>query len=237
MDQGFVLFGHAHLATLMVIAGATSAAVAAVRHLGSRGARLVRWAMAAALAGAHVTEQLVAWRQGWYAPELLPLQLCDIAALLSVCGLLSLDRRAIEPAYFFALSGTLPALLTPELDVTFPHFRFVVYFVQHGLTVMAPLVLVLGLGLRPGRGGWLRAFLLVNAFALLAAAANAALGTNFMYLCRKPAGSTPFDLFGPWPAYLVVLELLVIVLFRVLQPGPARTLRPFRACPAEVERA
>jgi hypothetical integral membrane protein (TIGR02206 family) len=223
MAQSFVLFGHAHLTTLATIAAMTLAGVtAARRHRPSR-VLLLRWAVAAALAGAHVAEQLVAWRQGWYAPDLLPLQLCDIAAMLAVYGLLTLDRRAIEPLYFFALAGTLPALVTPELDVTFPHFRFVIYFVQHGLTVMAPVVLVFGLGLRPSRGAWLRAVFLVNTCAAVAALANAALGTNFMYLRSKPAGATPFDYFGPWPGYLFALELLVIVIFRALQlSAPAR---------------
>jgi len=38
-----------------------------------------------------------------------------------------------------------------------------------------------------------------------------------MYLGHKPKGPTPFDWFGPWPGYLVVLEVLVIVLFRLLE--------------------
>jgi hypothetical integral membrane protein (TIGR02206 family) len=164
-----------------------------------------------------VAESLVAWWQGWYELQMLPLQLCDLAAMLAVYGLLTLDRRAIEPLYFFALSGTLPALLTPELDVRFPHFRFVVYFVEHGLTVVAPILLVAGVGIVPTRRAWLRAFLQLHALAGIAALANLVLGTNFMYLRNKPAGPTPFDLFGPWPVYLLVLELLVLVVFGLLQ--------------------
>ncbi len=219
----FSLFGSDHLAALVGVAIAGVLCVVLARHGGARRGRGIRWLVAAALATAHATEYLVAAWQGWYVRDMLPLQLCDVAAMLAVWGLLTRDRRAIEPLYFFALSGTLPALLTPELDVTFPHLRFVVYFVEHGLTVVAPLLLVVGLGCRPRPGAWRRAVLQVNALAALAALVNLALGTNFLYLSRKPVGPTPFDLFGPWPNYLLVLEVLVLVVFRLLQAAADAT--------------
>ncbi len=213
----FSLFGRDHLAALVSVALVGVLCCAAARRGGESHARGTRWLVAAALAAAHATEGVVAGWQGWYVRDMLPLQLCDVAAMLAVWGLLTLERRAIETLYFFALAGTLPALLTPELDVTFPDLRFVVYFVEHGLTVVAPLALVAGLGLRPRRGAWRRAVLQVNALAAVASLANRALGTNFLYLSRKPVGPTPFDLFGPWPNYLIVLEILVLVVFRLLQ--------------------
>ena len=225
------LFGPDHLAALVAVGITASSASSWPGSQATRCSRGIRWLVAATLAAAHATEYLVAWWQGWYVRDMLPLQLCDVAAMLAVWGLLTLDRRAIEPLYFFALSGTLPALLTPELDVTFPQLRFVVYFVEHGLTVVAPLLLVAGLGCHPGPGAWRRAVLQVNALAAVAALANLALGTNFLYLSRKPVGPTPFDLFGPWPNYLLVLEVLVLVVFRLLQTvadAPARP-RPARA--------
>jgi hypothetical integral membrane protein (TIGR02206 family) len=217
MESAFRLFGPDHLTALVAIAWIAVASIAIGRRGGATWGRATRWLVAGALASAHLAEALVALWQGWYERQMLPLQLCDLAAMLAVYGLLSLDRRAIEPLYFFALSGTLPALLTPELDVGFPHFRFVVYFVEHGLTVVAPILLVAGLGIRPTRRAWLRAFLQLHVLAGVAALANLGLGTNFMYLRSKPAGPTPFDLFGPWPAYLLVLELLVFAVFGLLQ--------------------
>ncbi len=141
----------------------------------------------------------------------------NLAAAFGVYALLTRDSRAAGPAWFFALSGTLPALITPELNVTFPHVRFVVYFLEHGLTVITPLVLVLGLGIVPRAGAWFRAVLVLNAFAVLDGILNYALGTNFMYLSHKPYGHTPYEWFPAWPGYIAVLEVLVLVLFRILQ--------------------
>ncbi len=228
MEPAFQPFGRDHLLTLAAVAVAGLAALRAARRAGPSDARALRFLLAGALAGAHVAEAAVAAWQGWYVRAMLPLQLCDLAAALAVWGLVTLDRRAVEPLYYFALSATLPALFATELDVGFPHFRYVVYFVEHGLTVIAAVVLVGGLGRRPGPGAWWRAFLQLNALALVAAALNLAPRTNFLYLREKPAGATPFDWFGPWPLYLVVLELLVLSLFRLLDlalgrpPGPAQ---------------
>jgi hypothetical integral membrane protein (TIGR02206 family) len=224
--DGFSLFGPDHLAALAAVGVAGLLCIVAARRGGARWRRGTGRLVALTLAAAHATEYVVAWWQGWYTRDMLPLQLCDVAALLAVWALLTEDRRAIEPLYFFALSGTLPALVTPELDVGFPELRFVVYFAEHGLTVVAPLLLVIGLGHRPRPGAWRRAVVQVNSLAAAAALANHALGTNFLYLSGKPAGPTPFDLFGPWPYYVLVLEVLVLVVFRLLQAIADLTLAP-----------
>jgi len=223
VEDGFQLFGLDHLIAIAATGGASAASVAVARHAGDRWRRALRWAVATVLAAAHLTEAVVAGWQGWYGRQMLPLQLCDLAAMLAVYALLTLDRRAVELLYFFALSATLPAVLAPELDVSLPHFRFVVYFVEHGLTVVAPILLVVGMGIRPAERAWRRAFWTLQALACLAGLANLALGTNFMYLRRKPVGTTPFDLFGPWPVYLLVLELLALVVFRLLQAASGLT--------------
>lgn len=217
MTNDFSLFGPAHLQTLGLLALGGMAAVVTARRGGGETRRRLRVGLAFALVACHLTEYSVALFQGWYRIQMLPLEMCDLAAAFGVYALLTRDPRAAGPAWFFALSGTLPALVTPELNVTFPHVRFVVYFIEHGLTVITPLVLVIGLGLVPPRGAWFRAFLVLNAFAALDGMLNLVLGTNFMYLSHKPYGPTPYDWFPPWPAYIGVLEALVLVLFRILQ--------------------
>lgn len=213
----FVLLGPDHVAALVLTALAAGALVAACRGGDDAARRGVRRALAAGLLAGMAAEPVGAALGGWFDRQLLPLHLCDVAVVLSVWSLLRLDRRSVEPLYFFALSGTLPALLTPELPTGFPSFRFLIYFVPHGLVVISTAVLVGGLDLWPRAGAWLRAFALLNVYAACIGVVNWALGTNFLYLAKKPTGPTPFDWFGPWPWYILSLEVGFLLVFGLLE--------------------
>jgi hypothetical integral membrane protein (TIGR02206 family) len=237
VESGFQLFGRDHQAILAVTALVALTTHLAVRRTRAQGARWIRWSLAGTLAAAHLSEAAVGLWRGTYRLDMLPFQLCDVAAMLAVYALLSLDRRAIEPLYFFALAGTLPGIITPEIEGGFSDFTFDVYFIEHGLTILAALVLVASMRVHLRSGAWLRAFLLINVLALAVTPINLALGTNFMYLMHKPAGPTPYDWFGPWPGYIAVLEVVVMLIFWSLDAMLPRTessavraegKRPFR---------
>jgi hypothetical integral membrane protein (TIGR02206 family) len=198
---------------------ATLAAVGAVRRglLSPRCSRLLRVGLATLLVALYAVEDAVAWREGWLTLQiLLPCQLCDLARLLAVGGLLLLDRRLVEPLYFFALAGTVPGLLTPDVTEAFPPSRYLLLFVPHGLTVLAACVLVWGFRLVPPHGAWWRSWLLLNACALVAGLLNRALGTNFFFLAAKPPSPSPLDWFGPWPFYIATLEAVSLCVFFAL---------------------
>ncbi len=51
--------------------------------------------------------------------NLLPMHLCDWAAVAAIFTLLRPNQKSYELAYFWTLSGTLQATLTPELATAF----------------------------------------------------------------------------------------------------------------------
>jgi len=228
----FVLFGGQHLAALTAIAVTTLASVVTVRRdPRSRAIRILRFGMAALLLGLFAVEDAVAWREGWLTLQvLLPLHLCDLARLLAVGGLLVLDRRLVEPLYFFTFAGTVPALLTPDVTEAFPASHFLLFFVPHGLTVLVACLLVWGFRVVPSRGAWWRCWVLLNAYAPVAGVLNWTLGTNFLYLAAKPPSPSPFDWFGPWPWYILTLEAATLGLFLLLDL-PLRAPRATRPGP------
>jgi uncharacterized membrane protein YwaF len=91
--------------------------------------------------------------------------------------------------------------------------------------VVAAAVVVLGLGRRPRPGAAWRAFGVTLAYAAVVGIVNQALGTNFLYLCRKPIEPTLLDAFGPWPVYLVTVALFALGLFHLMAWPLRRSVR------------
>ncbi len=146
----------------------------------------------------------------------LPLHYCDVAA---VCGGLALWRPRpllCEIAYFFGLAGTLQGLITPNLEADFPAVGYFFFFLWHGGVVAAALHLVLGLRFQPRAGAPGRMVLFTAAYALLAGAVNAALGTNYGFVCEPPPVASLIDHLGPWPWYLAALLAVAALLYTLL---------------------
>lgn len=209
-------FGSAHLLALASTFALALAVVLLVRAR-PRLATPARLLLAATIVLLVALELAVAAREGWLTwRTLLPLELCDAAMVLAVLTLLRPGRRAAEVVYFWAGSGSLLAMLTPELPWNFPRWEFVVFFGLHGLVLVAAALLVFGLGLRPGPGAPWRALGITAGWAALVGLVNLALGTNFMYLRHKPTVATPLDWMGPWPVYIATGALVALALFHLL---------------------
>ena len=54
-------------------------------------------------------------------------------------ALLRRNQILYEIGYFWGIVGTLNAVLTPQLDLGFPHYRFFQYFIVHGGIVVGVL--------------------------------------------------------------------------------------------------
>jgi len=212
----FEPFGAAHLGAL-VLTGVTGAGLAALVRTRPRAGSLVRVALFAGISLLLAFELGIAAREGWLTWQtLLPLHLCDAAMVLALVSLLWPRRGPVEILYFWAVAGSGLAMLTPDLPWGFPRWEFVVFFGLHGLVLVAAVVLVFGLGLRPRRGSPGRAFLATLALAAVAGTVDFLLGVNFMFLRGKPPTPTLLDHMGPWPVYIVVAAAVAFALFHLL---------------------
>jgi len=222
MPRPFVLFGPAHLGALAVTVLTAVGLVWLVRHH-PRAAPGVRLGLAGLLltlsVGALASERLAGTPWG----DLAPFHLCDMAIFVGLFALVTRAPLACEVLYFWAGAGTFLAIVTPDVSVGFPHPRFLSYFALHGGVVVAAVLLAWGLDRPPRSGAVWRVLLLTNAYAALVGVVNLVFGTNFLYLCAKPAASTLLDWFGPWPVYILVAEAVALGLFTLLAlPFPER---------------
>lgn len=216
MKPDFKLFGLSHLAIL----GAIPLMAWALARIGRRSAAAAR-ALRLTLGSFLLANELVWYgyrlhTEGWRFPEGLPLQLCDLGLWMTILAAFTLHPLAVETAYFVGVGGGAQAVLTPDLWAPVCSYPTVYFFVAHGGFITAILA-VLGSGaarLRPG-SMW-RAFGVANAWMVLVAGFNWFYGTNYMYLCRKPASASLLDRLGSWPWYILAGELMAVAVFALL---------------------
>lgn len=215
----------AHAAAILSIAGA-SAGLAALVRARPGVAPAVRAALTVFLLTGAVGYVVAEWRLGILsARDFLPFHLCDFAIFLAAFALLPLRRGAVELLWFWGLTGTLIAVVTPAVSGSFPDWRWLLYFAMHGGVIAAAVVLVLGCGIRPRPGAAWRAFGWTVAYAAVVGVVNLFIGANFLYLRAKPAQPTLLDWLGPWPFYILVAGALALAGFHLLA-------LPFRRLPA-----
>jgi hypothetical integral membrane protein (TIGR02206 family) len=209
----FVLFGAAHLAILSSV----PAVAALLGWWGKRRARTVRFA-----AGAFLIVNELIWQVFKYHryhipfPEGLPLQLCDLALWMTIAACFARKPWIFEVAYYTGLGGSAQAVLTPDLWEPFPSYPTIYFFLAHAGLMVVILALIWSGQARPRPGSLWWGLGAANVWGLAVGLFNAMFGTNYMYLCRKPAGASLLDWFGPWPWYLAAGELMALAVFTLL---------------------
>ncbi|MCH7227919.1 TIGR02206 family membrane protein [Haloferula sp. A504] len=149
----------------------------------------------------------------------LPLHLCDLAAFLGGFALITRKPILCLLTYFWGLAGTLQGIATPAIDIGWPHPAFLAFFTAHFAVIAAALYLPVVMGWRAERPWWkspLKAFAWLNAYVVVAIAANALLDSNFGFLAGKPLNPSLLDHLGPHPFYILWLEALALAFFALL---------------------
>ena len=212
----FQLFGTAHLTALAII-GIFLLLLPQLRER-EKTQRIFRYGLAGVLVlnemGWHVWH--IANGQ-WTVQTMLPLHLCSVLVFLSAAMLINQNNRLFEFAYFMGIAGALQALLTPDLSIHgFPHYRFWQTFISHGGIVMAAVYMAVVMGYRPTWRSLGRVILGMNAYMLFVGGVNWLLGSNYMFIARKPPTASLLDVLGPWPWYLISLEAIGVVMCLIL---------------------
>jgi hypothetical integral membrane protein (TIGR02206 family) len=218
MDHPFVLFGTAHKAAIVSAFLVPVALAILVRSANSRRfADTVRWLFAAELIATYALWYWLLYSRGWMAVgNLLPMHLCDWAAIAAFITLIRPNQRTYELSYFWALSATLQATLTPQLDYDFPDWRFVVFFGFHCGVIASVLYLTLGARMRPYPSSLPRVIAWTLFYGVCAGLVDWLFDVNFGFLRAKSADPSVLDLLSPWPWYIAELVPIGIAFILVL---------------------
>jgi len=215
MDPHFVLFGTAHLSAIALAFAVPVVLAILVRFSGSAALlSAVRWAFAAELIAMYLL-----WFWLLYAGvvgNLLPMHLCDWAAVAAIVTLLKPNQKSYELAYFWTLSGTLQATLTPELGYDFPDLRFIIFFGFHCGVIAAVLFMTLGMRMRPVAASIPRVVGWTVLYGVAAGTVDWLTGANYGFLRAKPTNHSVLDLLSPWPWYIAELVPIALVFILIL---------------------
>ncbi|WP_017934845.1 YwaF family protein [Nocardioides sp. Iso805N] len=145
-----------------------------------------------------------------------PLQLSDLADYTAAYALWTRGLRTSAFTYYVGLSLTLAAVITPALTQPFPDPRWFGFWARHIFVVWAAVYLVWGLGIRPTWRLYRTTVVAVLGWAVVAYVFNVVMGTNYGYLVETPSTSTPLDLLGPWPWYVLGAMAILLTLWAVV---------------------
>lgn len=216
--QAFRLFGTPHLSALGLVVMLNGLLLLARNRLTESARRWIRYALALLLL---VNESLYhLWRFStgqWTVQEMLPFHVCTVMVYLSAVMLITKNRAIYQYLYFLGIGAATQALLTPNAERWgFPHFRFFQTMISHGAIVTAALYMTLVERYRPQLKALGTILIGMNIYIGVVQGVNMALGSNYLWIARKPNVATVIDYLGPWPWYILSMEALGVAVCLLL---------------------
>lgn len=145
----------------------------------------------------------------WTIQTMLPLHLCSVMVFLSAAMLITMRYRIYEFLYFLGIGAAIQALFTPDLGIYgFPHFRFFQTFISHGSILTAAVFMTVVERYRPTWRSMLNVIIGANIYMLFVGVINWLIGSNYLYIAHKPETPSLIDLLGPWPWYILSMEMI-----------------------------
>lgn len=176
-----------------------------------------RWILAILLLGQELSLNIWHLSIGdWDAGSTLPFHLCGMGIVLGAFLLINRNSLLYELVYFWGLGGAIQALLTPDIGIYgYPHYRFFQFFFSHGILIFASLYMTWIGGMRPTHRSIWKVMGITNIYMVFIAGFNYLTDGNYLFICHKPVNGSLIDVLGPWPWYILSLEVVAVISFYV----------------------
>ena len=145
-----------------------------------------------------------------------PIVLCNFCGVIIPALMVTKKRIYLEVMYFWVMSATLQAIITPELANNLPNYSTIKYWIVHCGLVLAVLYAAIVYKIMLDWKSVFKSILWIHAYVLFASICNYFLNANYFFLREKPKQATPLDLLPDWPWYIVIGEPITIFVFFVL---------------------
>lgn len=218
----FTNFSIAHFAPILIMIGL----IFLIRHYRnalreSKWDKYLRYLLAFALI---FSEMSYYWRL-IAMPELgpnpvdhLPITVCGWAVVFASYMVIGKNQTLFDISYFWLLSGSVFALLTPTvISYTGPtRFRYYQFWLEHTLGYVAVFYMIFVHGMRPTVKSAIKAYVAMAVLAVIAFYANQIIGPGANYLFMAKPEDTPsiLDILPPnFVLRLVVMAAAITAMF------------------------
>ena len=148
--------------------------------------------------------------------ENLPIGVCGWAVILCSYMLVGKKQFLFDISYFWLLSGSLFALITPTpLTYTgITRFRYYQFWLEHTLGYVAIFYMIFVHGMRPTVKSAVRSYVALLAMAALAYWVNQMIpGANYLYMARPEAAPSVLDIL---PANFALRTSIIVAVITVM---------------------
>jgi len=156
--------------------------------------------------------------------NLLPLNMCNYTMILAAFMMIFRSKKIFNVVYFWSI-GAILAIATPDIRIAFPNYSNISFFLTHYYIYFAMFYGLIHFKFSITFDSLKKSFIYINGIMLVLFPLNFLLNTNYMFLKKKPI-SSPMDFLGPWPFYIISLEIVMIIFFTLMYlPFRKKTLK------------
>jgi hypothetical integral membrane protein (TIGR02206 family) len=148
---------------------------------------------------------------------LLSIHISSMSVILSVIVLIRFKQKIFDVLFYWALILVPQAIITPGIyRFGFPHLRFFQILWVHFLVLYTIVYLLWVEKRRLSKNNLRRALIVTHIYGFFVFIVNMIFNTNYMFIGNKSSVPSLIQYLGPWPYYIFVLDIILIVLFIVL---------------------
>lgn len=156
--------------------------------------------------------------RGGFQTSLLPFGVCAISMYVTAYTLFFKSEKVFKVIFPWAITGALISLIVADLNYTFPHFRYIHYFGNHGLFLLGNLYLLVIAGFRITYRDLLKSSLILLIYAAIMYPINFLLDSNHLFLREVPHEVAPMYAFlGDF--WVIGFVISIALLFQIIYGG------------------
>ena len=151
--------------------------------------------------------------------ENLPIGICAWSVIFCSFMMIGKSQTLFDIVYFWLLSGSLFALITPTpLTYTGPtRYRYYQFWLEHTLGYVAIFYMIFVHGMRPNRLSAFKSAAAMAVMVVIAYWANTMIpGANYLYMARPEAAPSVLDILPPNFALRVMIMIFAMAVMFVL---------------------